>query len=156
MFVVWGNSTEVIRLLVSNGDISVDDARLILSWNLLRQLLPLSSGSLMVKTNDNDFRDTCFKTVLGIMEVAVMSSYLRRLVPPAVLSSATAMAVNLMEVLRNKLLSARWMEGWMQDNGTNKASKMGLVVGYPKDADTIAQMEAFYGERCSDTITVNF
>ncbi|KAL1415097.1 hypothetical protein MTO96_006971 [Rhipicephalus appendiculatus] len=146
MFVVWGNSTEVIKLLLSNGDISVDDAWLILSWNLIRQLLPLSSGSLMVKTNDDDFRNTCFKTVLGIMEMAVMSSYLRRLVPPAVLSSATAMAVNLMAVLRDKLLSARWMEGWMQNNGIDKASRMGIVVGYPKDADTVAQMEAFYAD----------
>ncbi|XP_075748085.1 neprilysin-2 [Rhipicephalus microplus] len=56
------------------------------------------------------------------------------------------MAVNLKAVLRDKLLSARWMEGWMQSNGINKASNMGLVVGYPKDADTVAQREAFYAE----------
>ncbi|KAL3204240.1 hypothetical protein MRX96_041303 [Rhipicephalus microplus] len=174
MFVVWANSTEVVKLLFAN--VSIDDAWLVLSWNLIRKLLPLSSGRLMVKANDDDFRDTCFRTVLGIMEMAVMNSYIRRcfegyqmpafgdiadygqsllvchgflafaVVPPAVLSSATAMAVNLKAVLRDKLLSARWMEGWMQSNGINKASNMGLVVGYPKDADTVAQREAFYGE----------
>ncbi|KAL3243348.1 hypothetical protein MRX96_020610 [Rhipicephalus microplus] len=171
MFVVWANSTEVVKLLFAN--VSIDDAWLVLSWNLIRQLLPLSSGRLMVKANDDDFRDTCFRAVLGIMEMAVMSSYIRRcyqmpafgdfadygqlllvcpgflafaVVPPAVLSSATAMAVNLKAVLRDKLLSARWMEGWMQSKGINKASNMGLVVGYPKDAEIVAQKEAFYGE----------
>ncbi|KAH6929476.1 hypothetical protein HPB50_000344 [Hyalomma asiaticum] len=77
LFVVWANSTDLVKLLVANGEISLEDARLVLSWNLIRQLLPLSSGSLMAELH-KDFSDTCFDAVSAFMEVAVMNSYLRR------------------------------------------------------------------------------
>ncbi|XP_075547517.1 neprilysin-1-like isoform X2 [Dermacentor variabilis] len=143
---VLGNSTEVAKLLVANGDIRRDDARLVLSWRLVRQLLPLSSGAVMATVQGRQFEQACLVTVSGIMEAAVMSSYLRRLVPSSALKAATVLALNVMQVLLDKVQNVPWMEGWMRSLSIKKASKMGLLIGYPKDIDTVRHMEAFFAD----------
>ncbi|XP_072144432.1 neprilysin-4-like [Dermacentor andersoni] len=148
---VLGNSTEVAKLLVANGDIRRDDARLVLSWRLVRQLLPLSSGAVMATVQGRKFEQACLVTVSGIMEAAVMSSYLRRLVPSSALKAATVLALNIMQVLLDKVQHVPWMEGWMRSLSIKKASKMGLLIGYPKDIDTVRHMEAFFGSLFVET-----
>ncbi|XP_065282356.1 neprilysin-1-like [Dermacentor albipictus] len=144
--VVLGHSTEVAKLLVANGAIRRDDARLVLSWRLVRQLLPLSSGAVMATAQGRKFEQACLVTVSGIMEAAVMSSYLRRLVPSPALKAATVLALNVIQVLLDKVQHVPWMEGWMRSLSIKKASKMGLLIGYPKDIDTVRHMEAFFAD----------
>ncbi|KAK8780689.1 hypothetical protein V5799_017973 [Amblyomma americanum] len=52
------------------------DARLLLSWCMLHRLLPLVAGRVTVQSPNLVEKD-CFRAVFGVMEMALMNSYLR-------------------------------------------------------------------------------
>ncbi|KAK8780685.1 hypothetical protein V5799_017969 [Amblyomma americanum] len=142
---VMRNSTEVIKLLVASGGMDPYDTRLLLSWSLLHRLLPLASGHVMKMSHDH-FEKECFKTVFGVMEMALMNTYLRHSVPPASVTKATEMSYNLMRALAKKIADTAWIQGPVRRMSLEKAFGMRLLIAYPEVLANTTKMEAFFGD----------
>ncbi|XP_077485227.1 uncharacterized protein LOC144095337 [Amblyomma americanum] len=145
---VQQNTTELVKLLAGGGMVAYD-ARLLLSWCMLHRLLPLVAGRVTVQSPNLVEKD-CFRAVFGVMEMALMNSYLRYSVPRTVVEKVTEMSHNLMRALTKKIADTAWIQGAMRRVSLEKASGMRLLIAYPWDVANTTLTEAFFGD-CPET-----
>ncbi|KAK8762433.1 hypothetical protein V5799_026300 [Amblyomma americanum] len=75
------NSTSLVVFLLDRNRISLEDSRLLMSWSLVHQLLPLAYGQMMdselIELPDRRDRvaSLCYQHIIGVMALAVSERY---------------------------------------------------------------------------------
>ncbi|XP_077523436.1 neprilysin-1-like [Amblyomma americanum] len=145
------NVTALVVLLLDRKQMSRDDSRLLISWSLVRQLLPLADSQMMKSESLKRFpnqRDRikrlCYENVVGVMPLAVSRRYFSSYLPPSALASVSRVVADVKQALMEKLNKTEWIQGPMWCMMYEKAQQTRVTVAYPEAVSTESLIEDFY------------
>lgn len=118
---------------------------LLVAWELLRTLMPLSSPGVAMHYKEETARHMCLRAVERAMEVPLLSWYLFKEVPPGVVARAKEMADYTRKSILEEIDSSTWLDGTTKQAAINKVYSMRLHVGYPSHFASRKEIERFYG-----------
>ncbi|XP_077564889.1 neprilysin-1-like [Haemaphysalis longicornis] len=145
LVVIWDNAPLVLEHMIDSKGIGPKDSRLLMGWSLLRRLMPFASGRLMAKLYAPKIEELCFKTVSGVMEVAILKLLFDKYATESTVQKVMRMAKLVLGQLKSKLQNS-WMKGDMLKQAVDKAAHMGLAVVYPPNFRVPGAIEAFFAE----------
>ncbi|XP_075721379.1 endothelin-converting enzyme homolog [Rhipicephalus microplus] len=117
---------------------------LLVAWELLRSLLPLTYSNVATYYEAESLNQMCMKAVARAMEVPLLSWYLFKEVSPGTLVKATEMANYVRKTIMSEIESATWLDSSTRKMAITKLYYMQIHVGYPKYFATPKEMERFY------------
>lgn len=117
---------------------------LLVAWELLRTLLPLSYPSVAMRYSAESANQMCMRAVARAMEVPLLSWYLFKEVPPGAVSKAKEMADYIRKTILAEIDSATWLDGQTKQVAITKVYSMRQHVGYPKFFATPKEIDKFY------------
>nr|XP_054923193.1 membrane metallo-endopeptidase-like 1 [Dermacentor andersoni] len=117
---------------------------LLVSWELLRTLMPLSSPGVAMHYKDEMASHMCLRAVARAMEVPLLSWYLFKEVPPGAVAKAKEMADYIRKSILEEIDSSTWLDGTTKRTAINKVYSMRLHVGYPSHFASREDIERFY------------
>ncbi|KAH6934575.1 hypothetical protein HPB50_025483 [Hyalomma asiaticum] len=117
---------------------------LLVAWELLRTLLPLSYPSVAMRYSAESASQMCVRAVARAMEVPLLSWYLFKEVTPGAVSKAKEMADYIRKTILGEIDSATWLDGPTKQVAITKVYSMRQHVGYPKFFATPKELDKFY------------
>ncbi|XP_077523528.1 neprilysin-4-like [Amblyomma americanum] len=148
---VKGNSTSLVVLLLDPSLISLDDSRLLMSWSLVHQLLPLAYGQMMGSELLRKFPDRrdrvahlCYQKVVGVMAMAVSHTYFSTHVPLSALHATSQLAKNVLKTLKSKVVAAEWVQDVLFCKMEEVARHIWFLVGYPDGLETASVIDHYF------------
>ncbi|XP_050035798.1 neprilysin-1-like [Dermacentor andersoni] len=103
---------------------------LLVAWELVRTLVPLSSSELAEHVRNFPF--ICLRSVIRAMEVPLLSHYLFRAVPASTVDSAKKMLWRIRKSVIEEIRRASWLDDVTKATALDKMRTLQAHVGYPK------------------------
>ncbi|XP_049524980.1 neprilysin-1 [Dermacentor silvarum] len=130
---------------------SVDVVRLI-SWSAVRQLVPYADGNAHGGTLD-EIRNLCYDDVTDVLEAALTSKYIYKVVTPDVLREVMYMGFRVRQTIQKTLSSSSWFPPDAKDAARRKVEAMRLIIAYPLNLTHLSALERLYADLPDVTLT---
>ncbi|KAH6931595.1 hypothetical protein HPB50_025663 [Hyalomma asiaticum] len=105
-------------------------ASLLVAWELVRTLTPLSSPELAAHVRNFSF--LCLRSVVRAMEVPLLSHYLFRAVPASTVNSARKMVGRIRRSVIEEIRRSSWLDDVTKATALDKMRTLQAHVGYPR------------------------
>ncbi|XP_077523527.1 neprilysin-3-like [Amblyomma americanum] len=144
------NSTSLVVFLLNRNRISLEDSRLLMSWSLVHQLLPLAYGQMMdselIELPDRRDRVAylCYQHIIGVMALAVSERYFSTHVPLSALHAASHLANNVLKTLKSKLAAAEWVQDDLFCVMEEITRHIWFLMGYPDGLETASLIDFYF------------
>ncbi|CAN7984900.1 unnamed protein product, partial [Ixodes hexagonus] len=113
------------------GDVKNSGVNLLVAWEVLRLLAPLSYPAVASLYDETSAKRSCLAAVLRVMEMPAVSAYLFKFVPLETVGATESLLENIRQTALIKIDSAYWVEEPSKASATRKLSAMELQIVYP-------------------------
>ncbi|CAN7945807.1 unnamed protein product, partial [Ixodes hexagonus] len=133
--------TYIDQLYAKLGDSGIN---VLVAWEILRQLGPLTSPSIAALYPQDTARQLCLNAVIQAMEVPALSAYLFRAVPPEAIDATNVMLKRIHVSVLQEIDESDWLDDIPRSVASRKVAGMAKHVGYPTHLSTEDDLDTFY------------
>ncbi|KAH6930939.1 hypothetical protein HPB50_021041 [Hyalomma asiaticum] len=119
--------------------------KLLVAWNVLRTYAGYVDESVAAFLYD-DYERECLVRVDRLMPIAFHAEQLFAVAPTESARAAYEIATNVREGAKTMFADSVWLDNIARAVATSKLSRMDFHIGYPNGQDSLAALDAYYGD----------